>query len=271
MAEGRARRTRSETAKRRTRRNAYSSEAVLDIVLPADSELRAAIRASVENVVGVCLKHDTLPESVRLALEIAESALTRAVMDLNSAEHPDPAIGLLDEQARKASEIERNEQLRESLRVLTGQNDHVGWKQAFVLQAINYAATQVPSHRPKLRRELVLYALWRVGAAPFEILTDALEHDGVEKVIGDWEKAGGRGRARWEPAQQFLATFGIAAASPSALKETAERYGTEYTPPVFKEGCHEVILSEFDLISGRFSGCPCCHPEQFAQFTSVEK
>lgn len=227
-----------------------ASHPALDILLGEDSDLRLTIRRALWDIVGACPEHDASDDLLLNALELAEAATIRACL---------AAEGNRDQASREAESA----RLTEALKVLCGEYEFLGQRQAFVLRAINYAATQVPQDRAKLAREIVLYSVWKVRGIDLDIFSDKDAHDRAAVAIEKWRNAGGRGRSKWQPAQQLLAHFGMASKNAKALKETAEKYGIAYAPPIFEAGSHEVLLDEFDLISGRFTGCPCCHPEQY--------
>jgi len=233
----------------------------LEIALGGESEDVLAIRRGLRRVAGVCPDHDDCHENVGLALRLAERAVLAAV---NAASYR--ADGSHDEPGAKRSaesfQLEAR-RIEDALEALSGGADNRGERQAFVVSAINYAATQVPPDRQKLAREIVLYAVWKVTACPLDLLVDPTAHDRAQIAVEKWRVAGGRGRTRWQPAQEFLSAFGLAAKSAAALKETAEKYGIDYAPPEFEAGSRYVTMHEFDLISQRYTGCPCCHPEQF--------
>jgi hypothetical protein len=238
----------------------------LDILLGEDSELKLAIRDNLRSIVGVCPEHDDVHEAVALALELAETAMLWAHTALDR--HATTERERVEDAAALVGQAKR---LQAALDALYGERDVLGEKQAFVLTAINYAATQVPVGREKLGREIVLFSLWKMGVVPFEIFGDQTAHERATDIIKKWRSAGGRGRSKWEPAQEFLASFNIAPKNAAALKECAEKYGIAYLPPKFEDGSPIIALNEFDLVAGRFTGCPCCHPEQFEPFRHAEK
>jgi len=238
----------------------------LEILLGEASEQKLAIRDALYEIVSLCPKHDDIPEEVALALQLAESAMLQAIAALERPESTEK-----ERTDSAAARDTSDARLRAALEALSGDRMSLGQQQAFVLSAINYAATQVPEDRAKLARELVLYALWRIDAIPFESFDDVKVHTQAADVIVKWKNAGGRGRSRWEPAQAFLQTFGIAPKNATALKECAEKYGVAYAPPLFEDGSPYVTMNEFDIVSGRFSGCPCCKPKEFDSFRRNEK
>jgi len=260
---------RRTSRRRQTEPSSELSPPVLDISLGVPTEEKLAIRKALRTIAGACPEHDNVNEVVRVALELAESAMmiARRVVAEGSGM---PSDAKRDAERAASLELELK-RLTEAYKLLLSDPEHLGQRQAFVLNAVNYAAEQVPFARSKLAKEIVLYAVWKMGGGPFEILTDETALQQAEVVIAKWRGAGGRGHSRWQPAQAFLQRFGLGAKTAAALKETAEKYKVRYVPPEWDDGSHTVVASEFDIIAGRFNGCRCCRPDDFDSFQAAKK
>ncbi|HEX4334941.1 MAG TPA: hypothetical protein VH062_03445 [Polyangiaceae bacterium] len=91
---------------------------------------------------------------------------------------------------------------------MLGGPESLGRRQAFVLCGINYAAHEVPAERAKLGREVVLYSLWKVGAASFDVFENETAHELATEVIARRRSAGGRGRTKCCKPQEYVGLSG---------------------------------------------------------------